>query len=56
MGAPVFWPLRRHLAVPLLGHTESLRESLLGASLSLGLLVLTWFEIVSPLLPGRVGA
>ncbi len=52
-GVPLFWPIHTHLAVPLLGHTESLREVIVGSTLSVGLAVLTWFEILSPALSGR---
>lgn len=50
-GVPLLWPMQRHLAIPLLGHTQSLREVLVGLGLSAGLAVLMWFEILSPLIP-----
>lgn len=50
MGVPWMWPWRKHLAFPLLGHTDSLREQLLASSLSLALVVLAWFDVAAPLI------
>lgn len=52
-GVPLLWPLKWRQSVPLLGHTESLREQLTGAVLSFGVLALVWLELLSPLLSGR---
>jgi membrane-bound metal-dependent hydrolase YbcI (DUF457 family) len=47
-GVPLLWPLRWRVAVPLLGHTSSLRESFAGALLAVGVLLLTWVQVVGP--------
>jgi membrane-bound metal-dependent hydrolase YbcI (DUF457 family) len=47
-GVPLFWPLPPRLAVPVVGHTSSIRETILGSLLSLALLFLL---LVSVLLP-----
>jgi membrane-bound metal-dependent hydrolase YbcI (DUF457 family) len=49
-GVPLLWPSRFRPAVPLLGHTDSAREQLVGACLSLALVGLAWVEILRPLL------
>jgi hypothetical protein len=49
-GVPLLWPARLRLAAPLLGHTDSVREQLVGACLSLVLVALAWVEILRPLL------
>jgi len=51
-GVPLLWPLRWRLAVPLLGHTDSLREQATGAVLSLAVLGLTWVNVLHPLVAG----
>ena len=48
-GVPLLWPVRWRQAVPLLGHTDSLREQLTGAVLSGAVLGLTWFDVLHPL-------
>jgi hypothetical protein len=52
-GVPLLWPLRLRLATPLLGHTDSAREQLVGACLTLTLTVLVWVQILHPLLETR---
>ena len=49
-GVPLLWPLRLRPAAPLLGHTDSIREQLVGACLSLALVALAWVQILDPLL------
>ncbi len=49
-GVPLLWPLRWRLAVPVLGHTSSLRESLLGAALALVTAGLAWVQVLGPAL------
>ena len=49
-GVPLLWPARLRLAAPLLGHTDTAREQLVGACLSLALVALAWVEILRPLL------
>lgn len=49
-GVPLFWPLPGRVAVPLVGHTQSFRETVLGLSLSLAIVVLGYFELVRPIL------
>lgn len=45
-GVPLLWPLKWRLRVPLLGHTESLREQLTGAVMSFAVLALVWLELL----------
>lgn len=45
-GVPLLWPLKWRQKLPLLGHTESLREQLTGAVLSFGVLALVWLELL----------
>ena len=49
-GVPLLWPARLRLAAPLLGHTDTAREQLVGACLSLALVALAWVQILRPLL------
>jgi len=39
-GVPLFWPWQRRVALPLLGHTNSLRERVLGIALLLVVVLL----------------
>jgi len=39
-GVPVLWPWRRRFSVPLLGHTDSVRERVLGVALLLAVVLL----------------
>jgi len=48
-GVPLLWPLRWRFAIPVLGHTSSARETLLGTCLGLATAVLVWLEIASPM-------
>ena len=48
-GVPLFWPLKIRLKFPILGHTQSVRESILAAILSVALIFLAWSAIVQPL-------
>lgn len=52
-GVPLLWPLQLRPAAPLLGHTDSVREQLVGACLSLALVALAWVQIFRPLLTAR---
>ncbi len=52
-GVPLLWPLRLRSAAPLLGHTDSTREQLVGACLSVTLAALAWTEILHPLLNAK---
>ena len=47
-GVPLLWPLRWRVAVPLLGHTSSVRESFAGALLALATAGLVWAQVVAP--------
>lgn len=47
-GVPVFWPWREHIAIPLLGHTASLRERVIGLALLAGILLCGWLWVVHP--------
>jgi len=47
-GVPPLWPIPLRVAVPLVGHTSSMRETLLGSALSIALVVLTWMRVLSP--------
>ena len=49
-GAPLLWPLKWHQGVPLLGHTDSLREQLTGAVMSFAVLALVWLKLLRRLL------
>jgi len=49
-GVPLLWPLRKRVGLALVGHTDSLREQLLGASMSFAVLALAWLELLRPLL------
>lgn len=49
-GVPYLWPARLRVAVPILGHTESAREQLVGAGLSIAVVVLTWIDVLHPLI------
>lgn len=49
-GVPPLWPVRWRVAVPLLGHTSSLRETLLGTVMSCGIAFFLWAEVLSPAL------
>jgi len=49
-GVPPLWPIRWRIAVPLLGHTSSLRETLLGTTMSLGIAFFLWVEVLYPTL------
>lgn len=51
-GVPLLWPLKWRQSIPLLGHTESLREQLTGAVMSFAFLALVWLELLAPLLAG----
>lgn len=51
-GVPFLWPLPFRTAVPLVGHTESMRESILGAAMSLGVLALCWIVVLHPMFDG----
>ncbi len=48
-GVPLLWPIHWRQAVPLLGHTDSLREQITGTILSLAVLGLTWLYVLSPI-------
>jgi len=62
-GVPWLFPWRKSFAIPLVGHTASTRETILGACLSMVFLALLWFNVVDPIyqhgfgvsLPGFVG-
>ena len=41
-GVPLLWPIRRHVAVPILGHTASVRERILAAGLTACMVLLAW--------------
>ena len=48
-GVPWLWGLtRHHFALPLIGHTASARETLVGVGLSAALLVLIWVSLLRP--------
>ncbi len=49
-GVPLLWPLHWRVAVPLLGHTSSLRESFAGAILALATAGLLWVQVLGPVL------
>lgn len=44
-GVPLLWPIKAHVAVPLVGHTASLRERLVGTGLSIALVGLAWVHL-----------
>lgn len=48
-GVPFFWPVKVRFAIPVLGHTQSAREMVLGSLLSIGVVVLGFFMLVVPL-------
>jgi membrane-bound metal-dependent hydrolase YbcI (DUF457 family) len=52
-GVPLLWPARLRLAAPVLGHTDTAREQLVGACLSLALVALAWVQVVHPLLNAK---
>jgi hypothetical protein len=52
-GVPLLWPARLRLAAPVLGHTDTAREQLVGACLSLALVALSWVQVVHPLLNAK---
>ena len=52
-GVPLLWPARLRLAAPVLGHTDTAREQLVGTCLSLALVALAWVEVVHPLLNAK---
>ncbi|MHB1762636.1 MAG: metal-dependent hydrolase [Acidimicrobiales bacterium] len=41
-GVPLFWPDKRHVSWPVLGHTNSTRESIFAVVLSAALVALAW--------------
>lgn len=47
-GVPLLWPQGTHLAVPILGHTDSAREQGLAAVMSVAIAVLAWLFVVIP--------
>lgn len=47
-GVPLLWPLHWRLAIPLVGHTSSLRESFVGAMLALVTAGLLWVQVLGP--------
>jgi membrane-bound metal-dependent hydrolase YbcI (DUF457 family) len=49
-GVPWLWPSKRKLAIPLLGHVASVRETVTGVCLSLLLAYLCWVLMLSPIL------
>ena len=49
-GVPLLWPFKWRQGVPLLGHTDSLREQLTGAVMSFAVLALVWLELLRRLL------
>ena len=51
-GVPFLWPVRWRAALPLVGHTSSMRETILGTALSVGLVALTWVRLAAPALSG----
>jgi hypothetical protein len=48
-GVPLLWPVPLRLAVPVLGHTESARETVLGCGLSLAILYLGYVSLLAPM-------
>ena len=52
-GVPLLWPARLRLAAPLLGHTDTAREQLVGACLSVALVALAWVQVLHPLLNAK---
>jgi membrane-bound metal-dependent hydrolase YbcI (DUF457 family) len=52
-GVPLLWPARLRLAAPLLGHTDTSREQLVGACLSVALVALAWVQVLHPLLNAK---
>lgn len=48
-GVPLLWPLRWRQGLPLLGHTDSLREQLTGAVMSFAVMALVWLELLRKL-------
>jgi len=48
-GVPLLWPLKWRQKLPLLGHTDSLREQLTGAVMSFAVLALVWLELLRKL-------
>ncbi len=42
-GVPLFWPYGRSISWPVLGHTDSKRETLVAAGLFLAFLALCWW-------------
>jgi membrane-bound metal-dependent hydrolase YbcI (DUF457 family) len=48
-GVPLLWPLRWHQGIPLLGHTDSLREQLTGAVMTFAVMALVWIELLRKL-------
>src|SRR5579875_1838129 len=53
-GVPLLWPLRQRVALPLLGHTASARESLVGGALVLATAGLVWLRVLGPALAHHV--
>ena len=49
-GVPLFWPLKIRLKAPILGHTQSTREAILGFCLSVILLFLVYISILQTLI------
>lgn len=50
-GVPLLWPNSHHTALPLLGHTDSLRERLLAPALALAALLATVALLAPPTIP-----
>ena len=56
-GVPLAWPLsRRRYALPLLDHTGSTREALLGAVMLAGLVAAAWSPVAALVAQVRAGA
>jgi membrane-bound metal-dependent hydrolase YbcI (DUF457 family) len=53
-GIPILFPLRKHFALPLVGRTGGSIESIFGVLLSLGFLVLLFYNVVLPIAHGGI--
>lgn len=47
-GVPLLWPAKLRIAAPVLGHTDSMREQALAATMSAGIAVVAWFLLLHP--------
>lgn len=48
-GVPLLWPFKFRFAFPVIGHTQSTREMIVGGCLSVAVVVLAFFVLVEPL-------